>query len=70
MTRKGNITEGIQAETGIEYQLLLAVERLEAECAEREAATHERLSRLSKQVNALAEQVNALSDLLQRMVPH
>ena len=62
MTRKGNITEGIQAETGIEYQLLLAVERLEAECAEREAATHERLSRLSKQVNAL-------SDLLQRMVP-
>ena len=69
MTRKGKSTEGIRAETGIEYQLLLAVERLEAECAEREAATHERLSRLSKQVNALAEQVNALSDLLQRMVP-
>jgi hypothetical protein len=69
LTRKGKITEGIRAETGIEYQLLLAVERLEAECAEREAATHERLTSLSKQVNALAEQVNALSDLLQRMVP-
>jgi hypothetical protein len=69
LTRKGNITEGILAETGIEYQLLLGVERLEAECAEREAATHERLTSLSRQVNVLAEQVNALSDLLQRMGP-
>ncbi len=38
MTRKGNITDGIRAETGLEYQLILAVQRLEDVYAEREAA--------------------------------
>ncbi len=61
MTRKGNITEGIRAETGLEYQLILAVERLEDECAEREAAMHACLDILSGQVNGLSGQIERLT---------
>ena len=61
MTRQGKITEGIQAETGLEYQLILAVERLEDEYAEREAAMHERLDILSGQVNGLSERIESLT---------
>jgi hypothetical protein len=61
LTRKGNITEGIQAKTGLEYQLILAVERLEAEYAEREAAMHARLDILSGQVNGLSGQIESLT---------
>ncbi len=61
MTRKGKITEGIQAETGLEYQLILAVERLEDEYAEREAAMYERLDILSGQVNGLSGQIESLT---------
>ena len=61
MTRKGKITEGIQAETGLEYQLILAVERLEAEYAEREVAIHARLDSLSGQANGLSRQLENLT---------
>ena len=61
MTRKGKITDGIRAETGLEYQLILAVERLEDEYAEREAAMHERLDILSEQVNGLSERIESLT---------
>jgi hypothetical protein len=61
LTRKGNITDGIQAETGLEYQLILAVERLEDECAECEAAMHTRLDILSGQVNGLSERIESLT---------
>ena len=61
MTRKGKIIEGMQAGTGLEYQLILAVERLEAECAEREAAIHARLDSLSGQVNGLSGQLENLT---------
>jgi RNase P/RNase MRP subunit p30 len=53
LTRKGNITESIRAETGLEYQLILAVQRLKDEYAQREAAMNERLDILSGQVNGL-----------------
>jgi uncharacterized protein involved in exopolysaccharide biosynthesis len=59
--RKGKITDGIQAETGLEHQLILAVERLEAEYAEREAAMHARLDILSGQVNDLSGQIESLT---------
>jgi uncharacterized protein involved in exopolysaccharide biosynthesis len=61
LTRKGKITDGIRAETGLEYQLILAVERLEDEYAEREAAMHERLDILSGQVNGLSGQIESLT---------
>ncbi len=61
MTRKGKITEGIRAETGLEYQLILAVQRLEDEYAEREAAMYERLAILSGQVNGLSGQLEHLT---------
>ena len=61
MTRKGKITGDIRAETGLEYQLILAVERLEAEYAEREAAIHARLDSLSGQVNGLSGQIENLT---------
>jgi hypothetical protein len=61
LTRQGKITEGIQAETGLEYQLILAVERLEDEYAEREVAMHERLDILSGQVNGLSGQIESLT---------
>ena len=61
MTRKGKITEGMQAETGLEYQLILAVERLEAEYAERETAMNKRLDILSGQVNGLSGQIENLT---------
>jgi hypothetical protein len=61
LTRKGKITEGIRSESGLEYQLILAVERLEAEYAEREAAMYARLDGLSGQVNALSGQIERLT---------
>ena len=61
MTRKGKITDGIRAETGLEYQLILAVERLEDEYAEREAAMHARLDILSGQVHGLRRQIESLT---------
>jgi hypothetical protein len=64
LTRKGKITEGIRTETGLEYQLVLAVQRLEAEYAEREAAMHARLDSLSGQVNGLSGQIENLTRLL------
>jgi uncharacterized protein involved in exopolysaccharide biosynthesis len=68
LTRKGKVTEHITAQTGVEYQLVLAVQQLEEDYAAREAVIHQRLDALSRQVHDLAGQVESLTSLLQRAV--